>query len=113
MGVDFVPVAVESLGGWSEEAIVNIKKIDQLLGQRTGSPLGTPFAIFFNAYQSPYGEGMSSCGGAGYLFTLLGWMGMIRLSFLFFCFKTQPYIPSRKHSTCIHVAHLLDLRDSI
>ena len=47
VGVDFVPVAVESLGGWSEEAIANIKKIGRLLGQRTGSPPGDSIRHLF------------------------------------------------------------------
>ena len=47
MGVDFVPVAVESLGGWSEEAIANIKKIGRLFGQRTGSPPGDSIRHLF------------------------------------------------------------------
>ena len=47
VGVDFVPVTVESLGGWSEEAIANIKKIGRLLGQRTGSPPGDSIRHLF------------------------------------------------------------------
>ena len=34
-GVEFIALIVETLGGWSSEAILNIKKIDQSLGQRT------------------------------------------------------------------------------
>ena len=33
--VEFIALIVETLGGWSSEAILNIKKIDQSLGQRT------------------------------------------------------------------------------
>ena len=38
VGVLFTPLAVESLGGWSEEARRTISKIGQLMGQRLGSP---------------------------------------------------------------------------
>ena len=37
-GVTFIPLVVESLGGWSEEAIQTIKSIGQLQGQRLGIP---------------------------------------------------------------------------
>ena len=37
VGVDFVPLAVESLGGWSTEANYTINRIGRLVGQRTGS----------------------------------------------------------------------------
>ena len=33
-GVEFIPLMVETLGDWSSEAIVNLKKIGQSLGQR-------------------------------------------------------------------------------
>ena len=38
MGVTFIPLVVESLGGWSEEAICSISRIGRLMGQRSGSP---------------------------------------------------------------------------
>ena len=38
VGVVFIPLVVESLGGWSEEAVHNISKIGCLLGLRTGAP---------------------------------------------------------------------------
>ena len=38
VGVEFIPLVVESLGGWSEEAVHNICRIGRLLGQRTGAP---------------------------------------------------------------------------
>ena len=33
-GVEFIPLMVETLGGWSSETIRNVKKIGQSLGQR-------------------------------------------------------------------------------
>ena len=36
--VTFIPLVVESLGGWSEEAIYIIKSIGRLQGQRLGIP---------------------------------------------------------------------------
>ena len=38
VGVVFIPLVVESLGGWSEEAVHNISRIGRLLGLRTGAP---------------------------------------------------------------------------
>ena len=38
VGVVFIPLVVESLGGWNEEAVHNISKIRHLLGLRTGAP---------------------------------------------------------------------------
>ena len=40
VGMSFVPLVVESLGGWSEEAAFTISRIGRLLGQRTGSSPG-------------------------------------------------------------------------
>ena len=37
-GVTFIPLVMESLGGWSEEAIQTIKSIGRLQGQRLGIP---------------------------------------------------------------------------
>ena len=36
-GVSFVPLAVESLGGWSHEAALQISRIGRLVGQRLGT----------------------------------------------------------------------------
>ena len=33
-GVSFVPLAVESLGGWSHEAALQISRVSRLVGQR-------------------------------------------------------------------------------
>ena len=38
VGVSFIPLVVESLGGWSEEAADTISSIGRLLGQRLGIP---------------------------------------------------------------------------
>ena len=38
VGVIFIPLVVESLGGWSEKAYETIARIGHLLGQRMGSP---------------------------------------------------------------------------
>ena len=38
VGVLFVPLVVESMGGWSDEAIHTIASIDRLQGQRPGIP---------------------------------------------------------------------------
>ena len=37
VGVTFVPMVVETLGGWSEKAVHTIKQIGRLLGQCSGS----------------------------------------------------------------------------
>ena len=43
--VSFVPLAVESLGGWSHEAALQISTVGRLVGQRLGT---TPAeAVFF------------------------------------------------------------------
>ena len=38
VGISFIPLAVESLGGWSELAAKTISRIGRLLGQRLGIP---------------------------------------------------------------------------
>ena len=38
VGVSFLPLVMETLGGWSEEAAKTISSIGRLLGQRLGSP---------------------------------------------------------------------------
>ena len=40
VGVSFIPMVVESLGGWSEEVSLTISRIGRHLGQRTGSSPG-------------------------------------------------------------------------
>ena len=47
VGVSFVPLAIESLGGWSELAVRSISRIGHLLGQRLGiSPSITSHHLF-------------------------------------------------------------------
>ena len=38
VGVSFVPLVAESIGGWSEEAALTISEIGRLQGQRLGIP---------------------------------------------------------------------------
>ena len=38
VGVDFIPLVIESLGGWDDEVIATIGSIGRLLGQRLGIP---------------------------------------------------------------------------
>ena len=37
--VAFVPIVVEILGGWSEEAVHIVEQVGMLVGQRSGSSL--------------------------------------------------------------------------
>ena len=47
LGITFIPLAAESLGGWSSEAIDTISSIGKLLGQRLGiSPSETTRHLF-------------------------------------------------------------------
>ena len=45
VGLSFVPLVVETLGGWSDDAIQTICKIGRLLGQRLGSPPALTLAL--------------------------------------------------------------------
>ena len=47
-GVSFVPLAVESLGGWSHEAALQISRIGRLVGQRLGT---TPAEAVLHLFQ--------------------------------------------------------------
>ena len=38
VGVSFIPLVVEALGGWDEEAVATIRSVGRLLGQRVGIP---------------------------------------------------------------------------
>ena len=38
VGVPFIPLVVESIGGWSDRAVDTIQNFGRLLGQRNGSP---------------------------------------------------------------------------
>ena len=48
VGVNFIPLVMESLGGWSEEAATTISRIGFLLGQRLGLPLWKKNAVFLD-----------------------------------------------------------------
>ena len=37
-GIDFIPMVVEALGGWSSEAVINIKRIREALGLHSNPP---------------------------------------------------------------------------
>ena len=62
VGVSFIPMVVESLGGWSEEASLTISRIGCHLCQRTGSSREKPPATSFNVLPSPCGEVAQACG---------------------------------------------------
>ena len=55
VGVIFLPLVMESLGGWDGEAADIIRAIGRLQGQRLGIPLLRPLAIFSNGWLSPSG----------------------------------------------------------
>jgi hypothetical protein len=40
-GIDFIPLVVESLGGWEADALLNLKRIGHLTAQRLGTPAST------------------------------------------------------------------------
>ena len=46
-GIDFIPIVVETLGGWSQEAVETIKLIGRLQGQRLGLPTSESTAHLF------------------------------------------------------------------
>ena len=62
VGVSFIPLAVESLGGWSDLAAKTISRIGRLLGQRLGIPPPSPLANCFRGAPCRCGEGMLPCG---------------------------------------------------
>ena len=49
-GITFVPLVVESLGGWSNEAADTITKIGRLQGQRLGVPPAESIRHLFNCF---------------------------------------------------------------
>ena len=59
VGVSFVLLVVETLGGWSDDAIQTICKIGRLLGQRLGSP---PAESTQHLFQRLCGGGMLASG---------------------------------------------------
>ena len=82
--VSFVPLAVESLGGWSHEAALQISRVGRLVGQRLGT---TPkqFHICSSVCPSVCGEEMHRCGLAAFHLTQLGLMVCFLFFFLFLC----------------------------
>ena len=38
IGVSFIPIVAETLGGWSADSVVHIARIGRLVGQRLGTP---------------------------------------------------------------------------
>ena len=38
IGVSFIPIVAETLGGWSTDSVVHIARIGRLVGQRLGTP---------------------------------------------------------------------------
>ena len=66
VGVTFIPLIVESLGGWSPRAVDVIKNIGRLQGQRLGTPLRTQPPTCSNVSPSASGEEtpLFGCGGS-------------------------------------------------
>ena len=69
-GVAFVPLVVETLGGWSQEAVLHISKIGRLVGQRLGTNAAEAVRHLF---QTLSGEETPPCGLAAFHSTLPGW----------------------------------------
>ena len=79
-GVTFIPLVVESLGGWSEEAIYTIKSIGRLQGQRLGiPPPETTRHLFQRLSISLWGGGMPPCGSDGSLPSPPQWTALFDL----------------------------------
>ena len=62
VGVSFIPLAVESLGGWSDVAAKTISRIGHVLGQRLGIPPPSPLANCSRGAPCHCGEGMLPYG---------------------------------------------------
>ena len=75
IGVTFLPIVVETLGGWSPDSISQIARIGRLAGQRLVLFLPLLSSICSSAFLSSSGKGMPPCGLAAYPFTQPGWMG--------------------------------------
>ena len=62
-GVVFLPIVVETLGGWSKEAVFHISKIRRLMGQYLGLPPNeTTYHLFQRLAISACGRGMHCYG---------------------------------------------------
>ena len=90
VGVSFVPMVVESLGGWSEEASLTISRIGLHLGQRTGSSPGETTRHLFLRLAITLRRGNSSQWLNRMPPPLPGLMETLE-TFLFFLFYTFVY----------------------
>ena len=70
VGVNFIPLVVESLGGWSKEAADTISSIGRLLGQRWESLLVNLSDTFSSNVLYLYGEATRPSGFVVILFIL-------------------------------------------
>ena len=61
-GVVFIPLVVESLGGWCKESASVIARIARLQGIVLIMTFRTPFIIYFNVSPSLYGSRTPLCG---------------------------------------------------
>ena len=61
-GLSFVPLAIETLGGWSEEAVEAIRYIGRLQGQRLGLSISETIAHLFQSLVVQLWKGMPVCG---------------------------------------------------
>ena len=79
-GVEFIPLMVETLGGWSSEAILNIK-IGQSLGQRTSPtfPAETVKHLFGHLAMAIWRGNHSVATSFPLTSPLYGWSGIIYL----------------------------------
>ena len=80
-GVSFVPLAVESLGGWSHEAALQIARIGRLVGQRLGTTPAETVSHLFQHLSICLWRGNATCGLAAFHPTQLGLMGTFRYTF--------------------------------
>ena len=83
-GVSFVPLAVESLGGWSHDAALQISRIGRLVGQRLGTSPTEAVSHLFQRLSICLWRGMLLCGLAAFCLTQLGLMGSFRYFFVLF-----------------------------
>jgi hypothetical protein len=60
VGVVFIPLVMETLGGWSDEAAHNISRIGRLLGQRSGAPPATTTRHLFQRLSISLWKGNAS-----------------------------------------------------
>ena len=85
VGVSFIPLAFESLGGVSELAIRTIRRIGQYLGQRLGVSPSISTRQFSRGVQCAFGEVMRPFGStASHLSPLM--LTVLNFCFLFFLF---------------------------